>query len=564
MLTSRILRSVSLAVLSTLTLWRSEGQPNGVTFVGHADFPHGSSSSGFKYSSCWGWVSPDGREYALIGAYNGVSIIDLNGDSLRELQFIPGPPSIWHEMKTWGNYAYCVSEGGMGVQIVDLSGLPDTAVLVKNFIYISSTPPDSGKSNARSHTVTVADGYLYCNGSLTWGPAGTVIFSLLADPTTPAFAGTYEPLYIHDSYVRNDTLFGAAIYNGGGLFIADVHDKANPVQITKITYAGSGTHNAWRSMDGRYVFTTDEIGTTHHNMKVWDISNLPLWDSVTVYSASPVDIVHNVHVRGNYIYVAHYTAGMRVVDAHDPRNPIEVGYYDTYPGPSGGYAGVWGVYPYFPSGKWIASDIETGLYVCRFDSLKPRVRPRLLFPPDSAVSTATKQFRWTLAANQTEDPHFYRLHIKGPTVDTVFRTIDTVFQAPDVDPFGNGGSFRWYVTVCDEFTEVSSQDTFHFSRLPASVATERSVPKSFSLGQNYPNPFNPMTKIEFTLAEGTDVTLIVYDLLGKPVRVLLNGERLPRGKQEVVFDASNLATGTYFYRLVTPRYTQTKKLILSR
>src|SRR5437660_7865485 len=76
---SRILFPVLLVVISTLAPPRSEGQPNGVTLVGHADIPHGSSSSGFKYSSCWGWVSPDGREYALIGAYNGVSIIDLNG-----------------------------------------------------------------------------------------------------------------------------------------------------------------------------------------------------------------------------------------------------------------------------------------------------------------------------------------------------------------------------------------------------------------------------------------------------------------------------------------------------
>jgi hypothetical protein len=411
--------------------------------------------------------------------------------------------------------------------------------------------------------VTVADGYLYCNGSLNWSPAGTIIFSLLADPTTPAFAGTYEPMYIHDSYVRNDTLFGASIYAGGGLFIADVSDKANPVTITKITYAGSGTHNAWRSMDGKYVFTTDEIGTTHHNMKVWDISNLPLWDSVTTYSASPVDIVHNVHVRGNYIYVAHYTAGMRVVDAHDPRNPVEVGYYDTYPGPSGGYAGAWGVYPYFPSGKWIASDIETGLYVCRFDGLKPRVRPRLLFPPDSTFRDTRQQLRWASAGGQTEDPHYYRVHIQGPQVDTVFRTIDTVFLE-DPNIYHEKAMVRWYVTVCDEFTEVSSIDTFHFVIPIVSVPNERSVPKTFSLGQNYPNPFNSMTKIEFTLAEMGGVNLTVYDLQGKPVRVLLNGETLPQGKQEVVFDASNLATGTYFYRLVTPHHTDTKKLILSR
>jgi len=162
----------------------------------------------------------------------------------------------------------------MGVQIVDLSGLPDTAVLVKNFIYISATPPDSGKSNVRSHTVTVADGYLTANGAFN-GPREVRLSSPslrirrlrhMPDPssrctsTTPTFETT------HCSAPRSIPPGSVHRY---------VHDKANPVIITKINYTGSGTHNAWRSMDGKYVFTTDEIGTTHHNMKVWDISNLP-------------------------------------------------------------------------------------------------------------------------------------------------------------------------------------------------------------------------------------------------------------------------------------------------
>ena len=83
------------------------------------------------------------------------------------------------------------------------------------------------------------------------------------------------------------------------------------------------------------------------------------------YSVNPADIVHNVTVRGKYAYVAWYTAGTVAVDIRDPNNPATAGSYDSYPANSGGYDGGWGGYPYFPSGKIIASDLQTGTYVLR-------------------------------------------------------------------------------------------------------------------------------------------------------------------------------------------------------
>ncbi|MBI4547716.1 MAG: choice-of-anchor B family protein [Ignavibacteriae bacterium] len=541
-------------------------QSNGVTLIGHLDQPHGISPQGTKYSSCWGWVAPDGKEYALIAVYTGTSIIDLNGDSLREVAFIPGPTSsyIWREMKTYKHYAYIVSEGGSGVQIVDLSGLPDTAILVKEFIFTDTL---TGRDIARSHTVTLADGYLYLNGSANWSPSGVVIFSLRNDPTNPAYVGEYGPTYIHDSYVRNDTLYAAAIFSSGGLYIANVRDKANPVELGRISYAGSGTHNAWASVDGKYAFTTDEIGSTAHNIKVWALDSLPNSFQVAEYSADPTAITHNVHGRGNYLYVAHYKAGMRVVDVLDPPIPAEVGFYDTYepfPDPVfGGYAGCWGVYPYFPSGKWIGSDMQTGLYVCTFSGLVPRRRPQLLEPPDSAVNTLSK-FRWSSAADQAEDPHYYDLHIVGNGVDTVFTTRDTSIVPPQFIPIDAGGEFSWFVIVRDEFTEVSSIDTFHFTVAPNAVGEENRMPNEYSLYQNYPNPFNSTTVISFQLPVESWVTMKVYNVIGNEVQTLLNNKRLQPGTHHVTFDASMVSSGIYFYRLTSPKFTSTKKLVLIR
>jgi hypothetical protein len=89
------------------------------------------------------------------------------------------------------------------------------------------------------------------------------------------------------------------------------------------------------------------------------------------------------------------------------------------------------------------------------------------------------------------------------------------------------------------------------------------IPDRSALEQNYPNPFNPSTRIEFQLAAPGFVSLKVYDVLGKEVKTLVNEER-NAGSYEATFDATGLASGTYFYRLKAGGFTQSKKLLLLR
>jgi subtilisin-like proprotein convertase family protein len=87
--------------------------------------------------------------------------------------------------------------------------------------------------------------------------------------------------------------------------------------------------------------------------------------------------------------------------------------------------------------------------------------------------------------------------------------------------------------------------------------------QKFDLMQNYPNPFNPTTTIRYELAKASQATLIVYDVLGREVQTLVN-ELKPPGRYEAVFDAKNLASGVYFYRLQAGTYVDTRKLLLLR
>jgi photosystem II stability/assembly factor-like uncharacterized protein len=91
------------------------------------------------------------------------------------------------------------------------------------------------------------------------------------------------------------------------------------------------------------------------------------------------------------------------------------------------------------------------------------------------------------------------------------------------------------------------------------ISTE--IPGKFTLYQNYPNPFNPVTKINFDIKTRSFIKLVVYDILGRIVNELVN-EALNAGIYEYTFENENLPSGTYFYRMITANYTETRKMIL--
>ncbi len=87
------------------------------------------------------------------------------------------------------------------------------------------------------------------------------------------------------------------------------------------------------------------------------------------------------------------------------------------------------------------------------------------------------------------------------------------------------------------------------------------IPSSIDLAQNYPNPFNPNTNIEFDLPKSTFTKLIIYDITGREIETLVN-EELKAGSYKVNFDGSKLSSGVYFYKLLTNKYTLSRKMIL--
>ncbi|MCS6930268.1 MAG: choice-of-anchor B family protein [Saprospiraceae bacterium] len=302
-------------------------------------------------ANVWGYTASNGKEYALVGGANGLIIVDVtNPDTPQFIKQIPGPTSSWREIKTYQHYAYVVTEhGNIGIQVVNLSNLPDT-----NITYHNVNPGGITKGHALH--VDETKGYLYVYGSNLNGGRAQV-FNLNTDPYNPSYVGHVPFIgYVHDGYVDNDTLFSAHIY-AGKFAIINMANKSNPILLGSKTTPGAFTHNTWRS--GNYLFTTDEVSNSFlTSYDISDPTDIREKDRIAITPGSG-SIVHNTHVINDYAVTSWYKDGFSIIDVSRPDNMIEVGRYDTYPQGSGsGFEGCWGVYPYFPSGTIVASNIR--------------------------------------------------------------------------------------------------------------------------------------------------------------------------------------------------------------
>ncbi|HAD11617.1 MAG TPA: hypothetical protein DCF33_04170 [Saprospirales bacterium] len=347
------MKKLSLSTLALFLFLSAFAQNYNITFRSKISFP------GQTVANMCGWASPDGKEYALVGASKGMVIVDVtNPDAPQQIVQIPGPDNFWKEIKTYGNYAYIVTEGGSGVQIVDLSALPSSTLPSK---YYKGDGAIVNQLNAiHALHIDVTKGYLYAYGSNLFN-GGAVVLDLKPDPWTPKYVGKFDQLgYIHDGYVDNDTLYASHI-NAGLFSIVNMTNKAAPELINTQSTPTLFTHNTWLSEDRKTIFTTDETGDSF--LGAYDVSDPTDVQFLDKFQTAPGSgsIVHNTHIRGKYAITAWYTEGVNIVDVTRPENLVETGKYDTYPQGSGGsFDGCWGVYPYLPSGNLVVSNITPG------------------------------------------------------------------------------------------------------------------------------------------------------------------------------------------------------------
>lgn len=309
------------------------------------------------YNDVWGYVAPNGKEYALLGATTGLVVLDCSNPATPiERGFFPWATSTWRDIRTYGHYAYVGSEGAGGFMIVDLAN-PDAPVNLGIF-------GSAYFGNSHNMCIDTSTGRIYCAGTNT----GTPVFDASVNPANPPFVGyalgSGNSNYFHDLCVENGYGYGSMIYNG----VLRIWDMSTfpPTTLSDAVTPQVFTHNAWPNAAGTIVATTDE--RNGGLVRFFDTTNKSAPVALGQITVNPTAYLHNAYIIGNLCHVSWYTEGYACIDISDPTTPIVVASYDTWPGATGGFNGAWGCYPFQPSGNVYISDISTGLYI-----LKPQI-----------------------------------------------------------------------------------------------------------------------------------------------------------------------------------------------
>ncbi len=365
---------------------------SGITLYAHLPlntFPGGHTTG----NDCWGYVSDSGREYAIMGLEKGVAIVEVtNPTSPVVLDTIPGPDSLWGDVKVIGDYVYAVTdvEAGFGVQIIDLSDVDNGNVrLVGNTTAGGFTLCHNLVANEES-------GRLFLAGANV-GNGGLVELDL-SNPEAPQIASAWTQFYVHDAQVVSYTegpfagreiAFCGSGLDGGftstGMRVVDVTTPGAFFTVATLFYSTpSYSHQLWLSEDKQYLYLNDELDeidglVSQTTTRIIDVSDINNPFQAGTFSNGLGSTDHNLYTIDDLILESNYQTGLRIFDASDPLNPVEIAFFDTYPADDlTGFNGAWSNYPWFPSGTVIVSDINRGLFVLGPDALGPRLRVQIV------------------------------------------------------------------------------------------------------------------------------------------------------------------------------------------
>ena len=351
---------------------------------------------GVHANDIWGWVDPEtNQEYALVGRSNGTSFVDVSDPSnpilKGDLPLTEGAdPSAWRDIKIYANHAFIVADnaGEHGMQVFDLtrlradSDIPET--YTEDALY-------DGIASAHNIVINESTGFAYAVGSSGGGETcgGGLHMINIQNPLSPVFSGCFAD----ESTGRSGTGYShdaqCLIYNGPdiehegkeicfnsnetALSISDVTDKENPIALSAAEYPNVAySHQGWVTNDFKYFYMNDELDELQEKVVgtrtlIWDITDLDDPQMVNEFISENLSSDHNLYIRGDVMYQSNYSSGLRIFDISDRENPVQIGFFDTYPEGSDkpGFDGSWSNYPFFPSGTIVVTSINEGLFVLR-------------------------------------------------------------------------------------------------------------------------------------------------------------------------------------------------------
>lgn len=357
---------------------------------------------GIRLNDTWGWHDEEtGREVVLVGRTNGVAFVDITDPNHpvylgQVLKTEGSPDAAWRDFKVFRDHAFIVADasGRHGMQVFNLRRLDQFAGEPITF------EPDLTYDRIHSaHNIGLNEdtGTLFIVGASQGGETcgGGLHMVDANDPMNPTFLGCFaDPRtgrtgtgYSHDvqcvTYHGPDERYtGREICMGSNethLSVADVTDKANPVAVSIASYPNVGyVHQGWFDEEHRYFYMQDELALMqglidHTRTVIFDVSDLEDPQVVGEFFFDTRAVSHNLYIRGELMFEANYSSGLRIVDISDRENPVEVGWIDTAPTHAAEpmFEGAWSTYPYFRNGVVSVSSIGEGLFLVRFRDPRP-------------------------------------------------------------------------------------------------------------------------------------------------------------------------------------------------
>lgn len=401
----------------------------------------------------------------------------------------------------------CYLADRLGLKIIDIED-PSNPILEGRYLESYST----------IWSVYIQDNYLYTSGFN--------IFDI-SDPVQPAPIGSLPDRNIYfDITARNDTVYAAA--GTEGLVIIDSSDPANPNVITSYELSG---YTRGVFIENNYAYLAAE------RLEILDISNPEEPELVGYYQIDDQDN-RKVVVRNSLAFLAYGYAGLVIINISDPVNPYYVGNQ-----PSDFFA--WDVCLY---GDYAC--VASGINFQFIDISDPHHPVEI---STFQAQTFLRQARGIYCENgyaYLADENLVILDITDIANPVQVADYQTPGLAVGVAADGD------YIYVADE----SSVLILRFTETGIIEEVGR-IPGNFALSQNFPNPFNSSTNINYTLPHQSEVTIDIYDILGRRVETLVNTQQ-QAGNHQIIWDAKDTSTGMYFYKIRADDYSETKRMLL--
>lgn len=543
------------------------------------------AAPGIGVNDAWGWVDPDtGQRWALMGREDGVAFVEItNPAAPRYAGELPKPATaqvnVWRDIKVDGWYAFVVADGSFsrqgihGMQVFDLRRLRQ-----------SSGPPITFEADAHytefgvAHNVVVneeTDRAYVVGARLDQRSCNSGLHIVdIANPLQPSFAGCFADRgtgrqgggYVHDAqcviYRGPDRTYeGREICVGSNetaISVADVTDADNPVGVSRGTYpSASYVHQGWFTEDQRYFVQNDELDErvfdSQTHTYIWDLQDLDDPVLLTDFTSDAVSTDHNLYVRGDFVYQANYSSGLRIMDISDPADPFIAGYFDTLPDDDAvNFNGAWTAWPYPDSDLVIISSRGEGLFVVRpADFIGTRFTGLEAKPSGEGGI----DLHWTL--NQASGVEKYEIvQVGDDGSNEVLMTIVPQDSAESTKATLNTGEgiFRFRIVAIGNGG----------GRVESEEVVINILAGTHLLDPLWPNPALTAARSRLAVSRSQRVHVTVHDALGRERLLAFEGRVSTDRAIEIDFDTTRLEPGTYYLRVVGERFSDTRPFVVAQ